>query len=117
MDLATQESTVGRHPVLSLRGEIDLATIPRLHTALNRFIAAHPASTVVVDIDDIHSCDDAGLGSILGAAGRAREWRGDLVIVCSAGPLRERLARTGFDRAITVVSSINAVGAAAPSDS
>jgi anti-sigma B factor antagonist len=116
MDLVTQELIVGQHPVLFLRGEIDLATIPRLHTAVMRFIDAQTAATVVLDLDGVVACDDAGLGSLLGAAGRARENGGDLVIVCSAGPLRARLTRTGFDRAVTVIPSIAAIGTGAPPD-
>jgi len=109
VDLSTHEATVGRHPVLSVQGEIDLATLPILHNALGRFVGAHPATRLVVDLDGVYACDDTALGSLLGAAGRARDSGGDLVVVCHEGALRTRLARTGFDRAVPVVEAIGAV--------
>ena len=79
-------------PTLQVSGEIDLSTVPMLHDALRRLIADHLAQTVVIDLDGISVLDDAGLGVLLGAAGRAREQGGDLVIVCTsrtvAAPLR-----------------------------
>lgn len=99
-------SVVGGRPVLSISGELDLATLPQLHNALSKSANQHPAASVVVDVDGVYACDDAALGVLLGAAGRARDAGGDLRVVCSPGPLRDRLARTGFDRAIEVVDAI-----------
>ena len=105
---------MGGRAVLGLSGEIDLATIPRLHDALTRFLAtAEPSTAFVVDVDGVYVCDDTGLGVLLGAASRARVAGGELVVVCSPGALRERLAQTRFDRAVTVVSSV-AEAAATP---
>lgn len=113
MDLTARSSTVGSsRAVLSLSGEVDLATIPKLHDALTRWLASvSPVSTVFVDLDGVYVCDDSGLGVLLGAAGRARQAGGELVVVCSPGRLRERLALTGFDRAVSVVSSLAAADA------
>ena len=97
--------------MLGLSGEIDLATIPRLHDALTRFVtAAEPSTTSVVDLDGVYICDDTGLGVLLGAASRARVAGGELVVVCSPGPLRDRLAQTRFDRAVTVAASVAEAG-------
>ena len=93
--------------MISLSGEIDLATIPKLHDALTRAIAsAEPSATVFVDLDGAYVCDDSGLGVMLGAAALTRPAGGEMVVVCSPGPLRDRLAQTGFDRAVTVIASL-----------
>jgi anti-sigma B factor antagonist len=97
---------VGSTDVLHVSGEIDLATIPALHNALIRFSNEHPGAGLVVDLDGVSACDDSGLGVLLGAAGRLRDAAGDLVVVCNDPSLRIRLARTGFDRAVNVVASI-----------
>ena len=94
---------------MSLAGEIDMATLPQLHDALLRAIVEQRGATVVVDLDGVFACDDAALGVMLGAAGRARESGGELVAVCHPGPLRSRLARNGFDRAVTVADTIASV--------
>jgi anti-anti-sigma factor len=105
---------VGSTHVLHVRGEIDLGTLPLLHGALMKFTNANPGVALVVDLDGVSACDDAGLGVLLGAAGRTRETAADLVVLCSDGSLRSRLARTGFDRAVRVVDSLQL--ASDPSD-
>ncbi len=106
MKLGAQTSVVGGRNVLSLRGDIDMAGVPELHDAVTRMVRDHHGELIVVDIDGVEICDDAGLGVLLGAAGRAREAGGDLAVVCSGESLRRRLGRTGFDRAVDVASSI-----------
>ncbi len=107
MELNVRQVMVGSTHVLHVRGEIDLGTLPLLHGALVKFTNANPGVDLVVDLDGVSACDDAGLGVLLGAAGRAREAGADLVVLCSDGVLRSRLARTGFDRAVRVVGSLH----------
>lgn len=118
VELLVRASTIGGSAVLSISGEIDLATLPQLHSALGRALNGPSQVSVVIDLDGVYACDDAALGVLLGAAGRARESGRDLRVVCSEGPLRRRLARTGFDRAVNVVDSIAAldVASTAPVD-
>jgi anti-sigma B factor antagonist len=104
MDLSVHHQAIGSLTVLSVSGEVDLATLPRLADALTRTVGG--PNTVVVDLDGVLVLDDAGLGLLLGAAGRARQAGGELSVVCSSPALREHLALTGFDRAVTVVDRI-----------
>jgi anti-anti-sigma factor len=113
VDLVITETTLAGRLVLSACGEIDMATLPQLHSALGRAVSVNPGCLVVLDVDGVDAFDDTALGVVLGAAGRARDFDGDIVLVCSAGPLRERLARTGFDRAVRVSSSLAGAAAAA----
>jgi len=62
----------------------------------------------VVDLDAAGAVDDTALGLLLGAAGRSRANGGDIAVVCTEARLRRRLADTGFDRAVNVVTSISA---------
>ncbi len=109
MELHIRPVKVGAHDVLHMSGEIDLATLPVLHSALVRFTHEHSGVTLIVDLDGVSACDDSGLGVLLGGAGRAREAGGDFVVVCTDAVLRARLARTGFDRAVRVVDSLDSV--------
>lgn len=111
MDLTVRTSLIAGFAVLGVSGEVDLATLPELHNALVRHAHEHRASIVIVDLDGVTACDDAGLGVLLGCAGLVREAGGELLAVCSDGPLRQRLARTGFDRAVQVESTIAAATA------
>src|SRR4051812_42410727 len=98
MELVVAHARVGSIAVVQLAGEIDLATLPRLSDALARAVNEAAGATLAVDVDGVVVMDDAALGLVLGAAGRARIGGGDVVVVCSASALRERLALTGFDR-------------------
>lgn len=106
MSLHTTITRVGGATVVTLEGNVDLASIGVLHGELSRVVRAHPGDTVIVDLDTVSALDDAGLGVLLGAAANARETDGDLEIVCSRAALRARLDRTGFDRAVVVRGTI-----------
>lgn len=106
MRLGVSTSVVSGRPVISLTGSLDLATVPSLHNALTTAILDHPATTIAVDLQGVEALDDVALGVVLGAAGRARRGSGDLVVVTSDDGLRQRLALTGFDRAVTVTTSL-----------
>ena len=102
MNLSTSTIVVGGDAVISLSGEVDLATIPLLHDALSKALTHHPGRLIVIDLDGVTVLEDTGLGVLLGAAGSARQAGADLVVVCNNMRLRERLDRTGFSRAVDV---------------
>ncbi len=102
MDLLCRTVIVGTMPTLQLTGEIDLASVPSLHDAMRRLIRDHPAQVVAIDLDGVSVLDDAGLGVLLGNAGRAREQGGDVVLVCTSERLRQRFEVTGLSRAVEV---------------
>jgi len=93
---------VGDDAVVTLSGEVDLATIPLLYDALSKALAHHPGRFIIVDLDGVTVLDDTGLGVLLGAAGSVRQTGADLVVVCNNQRLRERLDLTGFSRAVEV---------------
>ena len=103
MELICSLTVLGDLPVLQVSGEIDLATLPYFRDQLTRAISHHGGTTLLVDLDGVTALDDTGLGMLLGAAGRARELQGDVMLVCTSERLRKRFARTGLDRAIEVL--------------
>ena len=107
MELTLRRAQVAERSVLVVSGDLDIVSIPRFNDALTRLVSESRGSTVVVDLDGAGLIDDAGFGLLLGAAGRARNSDGDLVVVCTEPRLRQRLVDTGFDRAINVVQSIS----------
>lgn len=102
MELVCSLTVLGDLPVLQASGEIDLATLPYFHDQLNRAISLHVGAEVFVDLDGVTALDDTGIGMLLGAAGRAREHGGDLLLVCNSDRLRSRFSLTGLDRAMVV---------------
>lgn len=108
MNLTLRRTTVGDRAVLVLEGDVDLATVPRFGDALTKLVTDTAGTVCVVDLDTAGSIDDTAFGLLLGAAGRARSAHGDLAVVCTDHRLRQRLADTGFDRAVRVIASISA---------
>ncbi|HEX9260193.1 MAG TPA: STAS domain-containing protein [Acidimicrobiales bacterium] len=99
-------------PVLTLRGELDLATVPRLRDAFVRIANQHPGTVMVVDLDELSSLDDAGMGTLVGGLGRLRSHGGDIIVVC-AGRLLEQLQLSRLDRVFSVYPTQTAARAAA----
>jgi anti-sigma B factor antagonist len=109
MDLRSRRDVVGTLPVVALSGSADLATVPELQDVLVRLISDHPARRVAVDLDGVDAMDDTALGVLLGAAGRARQAGGDLVVITSDERLRDRFGLTGLDRAVEVFDRLTSV--------
>jgi len=86
---------------------LDLATVPVLQSALARLIGEAAGTTIAVDLDSLTVVDDSGLGVLLGAAGRARQHGGDLVIICTSPRLLERFDLSGLSRAIEIRQRLN----------
>ncbi|MFV0306756.1 MAG: STAS domain-containing protein [Desertimonas sp.] len=106
MELRGDISVVGGRVIIALVGVVDLGTLPVLRDLLLRAATEHPGRLLTVDLDAVDVLDDAGLGILLGVAGRLRERGGDLAVVASRAPLVTRLAATGFDRAVSVAPSL-----------
>jgi anti-sigma B factor antagonist len=107
MALQVSSSLVAGRAVVGLSGSVDLGTVPALHNALSTAILDHPATTIAVDLHGVEAFDDVALGVLLGAAGRARRGGGDIIVVTSDDAVRQRLALTGFDRAVSVEPSLS----------
>lgn len=107
MDLSLRRATVSGVDVLSATGEIDLATLPRFRDALTRLVDEHPGGQIAVDLDGVLVLDDTGLGVLLGAAGRAREQGGELIVVCTDPRLRQRFELNGLARAVCIVNTVH----------
>lgn len=88
-------SGVGGVPVVSISGEVDVATAPILRDRLQE-LAAGGASTVVVDLHDMTFLDSTGLGVLVGALKRSREGGGELYLVAAQPRILKLLDITGL---------------------
>lgn len=103
MDMLCRTTELHGAPTLQVSGEVDLSTLPAFRDQLMRLVDDHAGDAVAVDLDGVTALDDAGLGMLLGAAGRARQRGGDLRVVCTAEHLLRRFSVTGLDRAVDVL--------------
>src|SRR5580693_5948518 len=92
------------HVLVTVAGEVDIATVPRLRERL-----AAPAASgrpLIVDLDPVTFIDAAGLGALAGAANRAAACGGSLHAVCNRRQVRRLFAITGLDRHIPLARTV-----------
>ncbi len=95
------------HAILTVVGEIDLYTAPRLQTEFTRLLETGP-DRVVIDMSGVEFCDSTGMNVLLSALKRMRE-RGGILEVASPRPaVRKILQVTGLDSVFTVHDTIPA---------
>ena len=84
-------------PVITVVGEIDVATAPQLREALHRVIA-EGQSTVVLDLLAVTFLDSTALGVLVGGLKRCRELGGELHIVVADARIRKIFEITGLNK-------------------
>lgn len=91
--------------VLTVAGEVDVYTSPKLRSALIE-AAGEDCSVVVVDMDKVGFIDSSGLGVLVGALRRVREAGGDLRVVCSRESVIKIFRITGLDKVFPTFTSL-----------
>ena len=87
---AVHESDVDGVRLVEAFGELDLATAPRLCSALDA-ARIHRVKRVVVDLTGVDFCDSTGLRALIGASTEIRVGGGRLAVACLPGGAVARL--------------------------
>ena len=81
------------YPIVTVAGEIDIATATRLRERLSGLAAR--GRPLVADLDRVSFIDSAGLAALVGAAKRAAAHGGSLHVVCAQPKVRQLFRLTG----------------------
>ena len=92
--------------VLSVAGEVDLATAPRLREALATMVAEGHLK-VVVDLTDTDFLDSTGLGALVTGLKRVRAKGGDMKVVCTSPRVCKVFEITSIDKVVPVFTSVD----------
>src|SRR5215467_4241313 len=103
VELKVSTRSQGGRVVMSLGGEIDLYTAPRLHGELFTLLSGDGPVQVVVDMSGVDFCDSTGMNVLLAAHRRAREQGGDLELAAPRPAVRKILHVTGLESVFTVL--------------
>jgi anti-sigma B factor antagonist len=98
------------HTIVTICGEIDLYTAPRLHSELARLLAEGLPARIVIDMSGVEFCDSTGMNVLLSCLRRARERGGDLEIAAPKPAVRKILQVTGLDSVFTLVEDADPRG-------
>ena len=99
--------------VVTVRGELDLFTAPRLHDALERGVELG-GRHIVVDLTKVSFIDSTALGVLIGVGKQLRTSRGSLNIVCQDGNVRRVLALTRLDSVFAIHARLQGALSARP---
>jgi anti-sigma B factor antagonist len=107
MEVRTEVSEVGGWTVVSIYGELDVATAPSLRERLIGLVG-DGSTKLVLDLEGVDFLDSTGLGVIVSALKRARTNGGDLRLVCTQARIRRLFEITGLDKAVPLLPSLDA---------
>jgi anti-sigma B factor antagonist len=106
MNLDLETSTQGDTSVVSLRGEIDVYTAPRLRQALIDLVS-QGATDIVVDMDKVDFLDSTGLGVLVGGLKRVKSNDGDLRLVVTQDRIMKIFDITGLSKVFPIHGSLD----------
>jgi anti-sigma B factor antagonist len=107
MQLRTEVTDLAGWTVVSLYGELDVATAPELREQVIELVN-DGRSQLVLDLDGIDFLDSTGLGTVIGALKRARTHGGDLRLVCTETRITRLFEITGLDKAVPLLPTLDA---------
>lgn len=106
MDLRTDVSSLSGWTVVTVHGELDVASAPTLRERLIDLVN-EGSNRLILDLDGLDFLDSTGLGSIISALKRARTNDGDLRLVCTQGRIRRLFEITALDKAFPLHASLD----------
>jgi anti-anti-sigma factor len=102
--------------IVTVAGEIDIATVAGLRQCLNAL--ADNGRPVIADLDQVGFMDASGLGAIVGASRRATAHGTSLQVVCARRQTRRLFHLAGLDRQLrlarTLAEALRAVQSSRP---
>lgn len=107
MDLSLESREVADRTVLTVAGEIDVYTAPKLRDKITDVVNdGHYA--IVVDLEGVEFLDSTGLGVLVGGLKKVRAHSGSLDLVCSQDRLLKIFRITGLSKVFTIHPSLEA---------
>jgi anti-sigma B factor antagonist len=106
-DLSIHVHVVDGMQVFELTGSLDIATSPAVRAAL---VSASERGDhrLIVDLTRLEFLDSTGLGALIGAQRRAKEFGGEVRVVAKEGQILRLLRITGLLKVFGVFGTLDA---------
>ena len=111
MDLTLATRVVDGTTIVSVGGEIDVYTAPKLRDKITELVAAG-AHKLVIDLEAVEFLDSTGLGVLVGGLKKVRAHDGSLHLVCTQDRLLKIFRITGLAKVFAIYDSVEAAIAA-----
>jgi anti-sigma B factor antagonist len=92
--------------VITIVGELDIATSPRVRELLSN-AARDEDRPLVIDLTGCEFVDSTGLATLLHGAKPAQNGESNVALVCIGGEVRKLLELTAIDRTIPVYETLD----------
>jgi len=102
----TTAEIVGEARVVTVRGELDIATSPQVRDLLSH-VATDRARPLVIDLAECEFIDSTGLAALLHGAKPAQNGQSHVAIVSAEGDVRRMLELTAIDKTIPVFETLD----------
>ena len=106
VDLSLSTRTEGDSTVVSVGGEIDVYTAPKLREQLIDLVSAGNYH-LIVDMEQVEFLDSTGLGVLVGGLKRVRAHDGSLQLVCTKERILKIFRITGLTKVFPIHSSVD----------
>lgn len=106
MELTLSTNEVGGLTVLSVAGEIDVYTAPRLRDRISELVG-EGVYRIVVDLESVDFLDSTGLGVLVGGLKKVRSHGGSLALVCTQERLLKIFRITGLAKVFAIHGSVS----------
>jgi anti-sigma B factor antagonist len=110
IDLLLDSRTEGSWAVLSVKGDVDIYTAPRLRERIIQ-LADDGMRHMVVDLQGVEFMDSTGLSVLVAGLKRLKENDGVLALVVTREPVLRILSITGLDRVFPIYDEVAAATA------
>src|SRR5213595_2105836 len=97
MDLDVESGTIDSAALLTLRGEIEVYTAPRLRQAIIDLVDGG-ATRIVVDMEKVDFLDSTGLGVLVGGLKRVKMKDGSMKLVANQDRILKIFDITGLSK-------------------
>lgn len=104
MDLTLATREIDGKTIVSVGGEVDVYTAPRLRDQLTDLVAGG-AYHLVIDMEAVEFLDSTGLGVLVGGLKKVRSHDGSLHLVCTQERLLKIFRITGLAKVFVIHQS------------
>ena len=104
-DLSIHVHVVDDNQVFELTGSLDIATSPTVRAALTS-ASERGSHRLIVDLTGVDFLDSTGLGALIGAQKRAKEFGGQVRLVAKEGQILRLLRITGLLKVFAVYPTL-----------
>jgi len=112
VDLTLSTREVGDKTIVSVGGEIDVYTAPKLRDTITELVG-DGRYQIIIDMEAVEFLDSTGLGVLVGGLKKVRAHDGSLELVCTQDRLLKIFRITGLAKVFAIHGSADSAVASA----